>query len=147
MPDVPDRDEPDREASHRAHRPDESEGSAGSSGQTAVSIREAAVLTDRSEAAIYHLIATGQLPAQPTASRGLTIHPRDLEKLERHSTDFRRSGWTVQSVRDWIRQRGQVAVRRLRAGMRSVLPHMLWDLRGPPWYWIMPCCAVLAARW
>src|SRR5262245_41812929 len=97
MSDMSDRDGPDRETPQRAHEPEQpggSRGSAGANGQTALSIREAAVRTGRSEAAIYHLIATGQLPAQPTASRGLSIHPTDLEQLKRCG---RRSGWFVYS--------------------------------------------------
>jgi predicted DNA-binding transcriptional regulator AlpA len=112
-----------------------------------VGIREAALRTGRSEAAIYHLIATGQLPAQPTASRGLSIHPKDLEQLERQGTGSRRSGWSVQSLWEWIRQRGQATVRQLRAGMRSLSADMPGNLPGPPWYWLMPWCAPLALRW
>ena len=140
MSDVPDREMPDGDASHVGHRPEESEDSAGANGQTALSIREAAVRTGRSEAAIYHLIATDQLPAQPTASRGLSISPRDLEQLERQGSDSRREGRSVQSLWEWIRQRRQATVRRLRAGRQFLLPHMPWDFSGPPWYWIMPWC-------
>jgi hypothetical protein len=135
MADVPDRDVPDGEASYIGHRSEESEESAGSNGQTALSIREAAVRTGRSEAAIYHLIATDQLPAQPTASRGLSIHPKDLEQLERHSTGSRRSGRSsrsVQSLWKWIWQRGQASVRRLLTGMRSLIAGMPRDLPGSP---------------
>jgi predicted DNA-binding transcriptional regulator AlpA len=144
---------PDRDVPHMAHRSEASVGSDGSAGsyrQTALSIREAAVRTGRSEAAIYHLIATGQLPAQPTASRGLSIHPTDLEKLERTRTGFRGSGWpsrSVQSLWEWIQQREQATARRLRTGMRSLLAGMSRGLPGPPWYWIMPwrfCRAALA---
>jgi hypothetical protein len=138
MSDVPGRDSPDGDASHAGHGPEESADSAGSNGQTALSIREAAMRTGRSEAAIYHLIATGQLPAQPTASRGLSIHPTDLEQLERHGTGSRRSVWSVQSLWKWIRERGQVTARRLRVGMRSLSPDMPCDFSGPPWYWSMP---------
>jgi len=143
----PDGERPDRDAPDVGHEPEESDRSAGSNGQTAVSIREAAVRTGRSEAAIYHLIATGQLSAQPTASRGLSIHPNDLEQLERRGTGFRRSGWSMQSLWEWIRQRGQATVRRLRTAMQSPVPDTPRDLPGPPWYWLMPWCAPLAPRW
>jgi hypothetical protein len=145
--DGPDRGGPDREATHPAHEPAESDGSgraAGSNGQTALSIREAAAQTGRTEAAIYHLIATGQLPAQPTASRGLSILPTDLEPWERRS---RRSGRFVRSLWESIQQRAEATVRRLRTGMRSLLAGMPPDVPGPPWYWIMPYCAWLAPRW
>jgi hypothetical protein len=150
MSEAPDRDMPDGDASYVGHRPEESKESAGPSEQTALSIRDAAVRTGRSEAAIYHLIATGQLPAQPTASRGLSIYPTDLEQLERHGRGSRRSGWSVQSLWEWIRQRGQATVRRLRAGMRLLVPDRPCDFPGPPWYWIMPwrfCHAALATGW
>jgi hypothetical protein len=148
--DMPDRDMPDGDASHVGHWPEESKDSAGSNGQTALSIREAAARMGRSEAAIYHLIATGQLPAQPTASRGLSIYPTDLEQLERHGSGSRRSEWSVQSLWKRIRQRGQATVRRLRAGMRFLVPHSPPDYPSLPWYWIMPCCfcrAALAPHW
>ncbi len=151
MPDTPDQERPDRDAPHMAHRPEASEdsdGSAGSNRQTALNIREAAARTGRSEAAIYHLIATGQLPAQPTASRGLSIHPTDLEKLERTRAGSRGSGWpsrSVQSLWGWIQQREQATARRLRTGMLSLLAGMSWDLPASPWYWIMPCCFCRAA--
>jgi len=146
----PDGERPDRDAPDVGHEPEESDRSAGAHEHTALSIREAAVRTGRSEAAIYHLIATGQLPAQPTASRGLSIYLRDLEQLERQGSDSRRSGWSVHSLWEWIRQQGRATVRWLRVGMRSLSPHMLWNLPGSPWYWIMPCCfcrAALAPRW
>jgi hypothetical protein len=130
-----------------AHEPAESDDSGtavGSNGRTALSIREAAAQTGRSEAAIYHLIATGQLPAQPTASHGLSILPTDLEQLERRD---RRSEWFAQSVWEWIHQWGQMSVRRLKAAIRVLVPHTPPDFPSLPWYWIMPCCAALAPRW
>jgi hypothetical protein len=147
MSDKSDRDGPDRDAPHMAREPTESDGSGrapGSNRQTALSIREAAAQTGRSEAAIYHLIATGQLPAQPTALRGLSIHPTDLEQLERRD---RRSGWFVQAVWEWIWQRGQITVRRLKAAIRFLVPHTPPDFPSLPWYWIMPCCAALTPHW
>jgi hypothetical protein len=147
MPDMPERDRPDGDASHGGHRPEDPEEPAGSNGQTTLSIREAAVRMGRSEAAIYHLIATGQLPAQPTASRGLSIHSKDLAQLERHSAGAWRSRWSMQSLWEWIRQRGQVTVRRLRAGMRFLVPDTPRNFLHPPWYWIIAWGATLAPRW
>jgi hypothetical protein len=128
-------DVPDREAPRRAHAPEEADDLVGVNGQTALSIREAAVRTGRSEAAIYHLIATGQLPAEPTASRGLSIRLQDLERLDRRG---RPSGGFVQSVWEGIWQRGQATMRRLKSGMRSLLVGMPPEAPGPPWYWIVP---------
>ncbi len=103
----------------------------------ALSIREAATRTGRSEAAIYHLIATDQLPARPTASRGLAIDPKDLGDLERG-----RRWWP------WGRQRGQQErgkLRRLRAGVRRLLTSAPPSLPGLPWYWPPPLFAWLAS--
>jgi hypothetical protein len=128
----PDQEMPDRDARDIRHRSSESEDSAAPNGQTAVSIREAAALTGRSEATIYHSIATGQLPAQPTASRGLSICPQDLERVGHHVTGSQRPGWSVQCAWDWIWQRGQATARRLRAGMRSLVPDLPGKFPGAP---------------
>jgi hypothetical protein len=144
--DKPDQDMPDQDAPLRAHGPEEADGSAGSAEsnrQTALSIREAAARTGRSEAAIYRLIATRQLRAQPTASHGLNIHLKDLERLERRG---RRFGWLAQSVWEWMWQRGQMTVRRLKAGISFLAPRKPPDYPSPPWYWIMPWALLWVGR-
>jgi hypothetical protein len=148
--DTPDRERPDREEPAMAHRLEAAEGSGGSAGsdvRIALSIREAAVRTGRSEAAIYHLIAIGQLVAQPTPSRGLSIQLTDLEQVERRRRASRRSGWPMHSMWEGIWQRGRATMGRLRMGMRSLFATMPRDFPGPPLCWIMPCCAVLIPRW
>ncbi len=100
----------------------------------AVSIREAAVLTGRSEAAIYHLIATSQLPAQPTMSRGLAIDPRDLWDLERSS----RAWWHQGHQWGQMWQRSQSTLRQLGAGVRHLFTSVPPSDPGLPRYWFPP---------
>ena len=96
----------------------------------AVSIREAAELTGRSEAAIYHLIATNRLPARPTISRGLAIDPKDLDDLERGRRPWHRWGQM------W--QRSHTTLRRLGARVRHLFTCVPPSHPGLPWYWPPP---------
>ncbi len=102
----------------------------------ALSIREAAALTGRSKAAIYHLIATGQLPARPTASRGLAIDSQDLRDLEDLERGRRWWPWWQQRGQGW-----QGTLQRLRAGVRRLFTSAPPSLPGLPWYWPPPLFA------
>jgi len=99
----------------------------------AVNIREAAMLTGRSEAAIYHFIATSQLPARPTMSRGLAINPKDLEDLE-----CDRHPWHRWYPRGKMWQQSQATLRRLGAEVRHLFVSVPQSHHEVPWYLFPP---------